>query len=74
MLLLLLLQELDLAAAGRDLPSAVSWLKVADDVGTLLDRDASCKWVGQGGKGSVWCGPWLGVRWLRTGTPHVRGA
>lgn len=37
----LLLQELDLAAAGRDLPSAVSWLKVADDVGTLLDRDAS---------------------------------
>jgi hypothetical protein len=34
-------QELDLAAAARDLPSAVSWLRVAEGVGSLLDRDAS---------------------------------
>lgn len=53
--MLLLLQELDLAAAGHDLPSAVSWLKVADDVGTLLDRDASCEWANVGRR-SVWCG------------------
>jgi hypothetical protein len=36
------LQELDLAAAARDLPAAVSWLRVAEGVGSLLDRDASC--------------------------------
>lgn len=36
-----MLQELDLAAAARDLPSAVSWLHVAESVGALLDRDAS---------------------------------
>jgi hypothetical protein len=35
-------QELDLAAAARDLPAAVSWLRVAEGVGSLLDRDASC--------------------------------
>jgi hypothetical protein len=37
----LLLQELDLAAAARDLPGAVAWLRVAESVGSLLDRDAS---------------------------------
>lgn len=36
----LMLQELDLASAARDLPAAVSWLRVAEGVGALLDRDA----------------------------------
>lgn len=44
-----LLQKLDLAAAGRDLPSAVAWLVVADTVGALLDRDAS-----GGAGGGLW--------------------
>lgn len=37
----MLLQELDLAAAGRDLPAAIQWLRLAEAVGQLLDRDAS---------------------------------
>eukprot|EP00878_Enallax_costatus_P013401 GHUV01014013.1.p1 GENE.GHUV01014013.1~~GHUV01014013.1.p1 ORF type:complete len:422 (+),score=154.88 GHUV01014013.1:285-1550(+) len=37
----LLLQELDLAAAARDLPAAIQWLRVAEAVGEVLDRDAS---------------------------------
>eukprot|EP00775_Hariotina_reticulata_P002152 gene2152-2470_t len=37
----LLLQELDLAAAGRDLDSAITWLEVAESVGAVLDRDTS---------------------------------
>ncbi|KAF6253828.1 hypothetical protein COO60DRAFT_1642879 [Scenedesmus sp. NREL 46B-D3] len=37
----LMLQELDLATAVRDLPAAVSWLRTAEGLATLLDRDAA---------------------------------